>query len=497
VISLDGLRALSPVADAAAEFCRLNSLSLVREPVRTCVVRIPVRSAAADLALNRRAAQDHAAPQVRRLSAATDIAPLLNDFFATGIHGSVGRPRCPFVIRVNRDFYRHLVTSLAPTGSLTLLAAYHEAAPTAFLLCLADGDALVWHASGVADAPDGQGELLLREALLIAREKGLAAVDVTRADGKIRNMGEKAFEDTVSLLIMSGRAGGEGATTAGGGGTLLHELAATVRTVINRKRIVEDHRRAVSDESTATQCYNAVASAWRRRVELQKAEERIFGEFRGRLGRMRMLDMGVGAGRTSLFFGRAAKSYVATDVAPVMLQACRETLGDYLDPSSFIECDARSMGIFADGSFDFILFSYNGIDCVNGDDRALVLSEVRRVGARGGWFCFSSHNIWSLTWRGARSPMEFLCRIRRYALLSAANPGLAAIARQPAASLCDAGLHYRFPLHYVSPPWQRRELEAMGFSEVRAFSPATGDELDPLDERRTCFESWVYYLCRM
>jgi ubiquinone/menaquinone biosynthesis C-methylase UbiE len=55
--------------------------------------------------------------------------------------------------------------------------------------------------------------------------------------------------------------------------------------------------------------------------------------------------------------------------------------------------DARSMIQFADNSFDFILFSFNGIDCVPHSDRLQILQEICRVGKPGCHFFFSSHNL--------------------------------------------------------------------------------------------------------
>jgi SAM-dependent methyltransferase len=44
-------------------------------------------------------------------------------------------------------------------------------------------------------------------------------------------------------------------------------------------------------------------------------------------------------------------------------------------------------------NFDFILFSFNGIDYVPACDRNAVFRELRRVGSKGGLFFFSTHNL--------------------------------------------------------------------------------------------------------
>ena len=75
---------------------------------------------------------------------------------------------------------------------------------------------------------------------------------------------------------------------------------------------------------------------------------------------MKMLDIGVGGGRTTLHFAPLVKEYVGIDYSQNMIKACQERFAQV----SFQTADARSMGIFKDSTFDFILFSYNGIDYI-------------------------------------------------------------------------------------------------------------------------------------
>ena len=46
----------------------------------------------------------------------------------------------------------------------------------------------------------------------------------------------------------------------------------------------------------------------------------------------------------------------------------------------------------ADNSYDFVLFSYNGIDHLELPERERALSEMKRVLRPGGIMAFSSHN---------------------------------------------------------------------------------------------------------
>ncbi len=52
-----------------------------------------------------------------------------------------------------------------------------------------------------------------------------------------------------------------------------------------------------------------------------------------------------------------------------------------------------------DNSFDFVLFSFNGMDSFSHKDRIAALGEIRRVLRNDGIFYFLSHN---LDWTGLK-----------------------------------------------------------------------------------------------
>src|SRR5216110_1518413 len=136
-----------------------------------------------------------------------------------------------------------------------------------------------------------------------------------------------------------------------------------------------------------------VAAGYARQSDLYPPEETILRLMLPHLQRARMLDLGVGGGRTTLHFAKWAREYVGAYYSESMIDECRRRFSTYPDHISFAVCDARAMEMFASGSFDFILFSFNGIDYVAHADRLKILKEIRRVGKPGGWFCFSSHNL--------------------------------------------------------------------------------------------------------
>ena len=102
-----------------------------------------------------------------------------------------------------------------------------------------------------------------------------------------------------------------------------------------------------------------------------------------------VLDLGVGAGRTSGWLARRAAHYVGVDYAPNMVAAARDRLPD-LD---FEQGDAADLSRFADGSFDIVVFSFNGLDCLSSDAaRQSCLRECHRVLRSQGVLILSRHN---------------------------------------------------------------------------------------------------------
>jgi hypothetical protein len=207
--------------------------------------------------------------------------------------------------------------------------------------------------------------------------------------------------------------------------------------------------------------------------------------------------MGVGAGRTGIYFASAVKLYHAFDRAGTMVAAAKSCLDDQLDPASIFIADAASMDFAPDGAYDLIFFCGEGIDEGSMQERADVLKEVRRVGREGAWFFFSSRNLQGFRSDAGYRGIGLLRRWQRYLLMAAANPGLARACQQSSAVLFDGTGDYRFPVLYVTPGEQVRVLKEAGFHDVRVFSTRTG--LEVRDWRRwiRLRDETLYYLCRV
>jgi ubiquinone/menaquinone biosynthesis C-methylase UbiE len=229
--------------------------------------------------------------------------------------------------------------------------------------------------------------------------------------------------------------------------------------------------------------------------KLFASEQTILNILKIKLPDMRMLDIGVGGGRTTLHFMNLVKEYVGIDFSYNMIKACRDKYSKELHNISFKLCDVRSMDIFADNIFDIILFSFNGLDYIQNNDRMTALREIRRVAKHGSYFCFSSHNILSVkALYKYRLRYNILIELWRLLIILALNGNYKKIINKDYAMINDGAHRYRLTTYYVNPFYQVNQLKTLGFNNVRLFS-LTGNEIDKKSTEIN--DQWIYYLCEV
>ena len=235
--------------------------------------------------------------------------------------------------------------------------------------------------------------------------------------------------------------------------------------------------------------------------QLQKPEETILSILGDRLKNMAMLDLGVGGGRTTAHFAHRVHEYVAVDYAHNMIEACKRKFPALAAHQAFKVCDARSMPMFTDRAFDFILFSFNGLDYLSHEDRIKALREIKRLGKPGGYFCFSSHNLNSDIEHSCRiawtpNPVKLAYRVGRYGLFKLVTRNVKAVRRRSDfAVINDGAHHFRSRTYYIKPQAQIDQLTGLGFTNIRLFSLSDGRELTDRSAMATSTDSWLYYLC--
>jgi ubiquinone/menaquinone biosynthesis C-methylase UbiE len=247
--------------------------------------------------------------------------------------------------------------------------------------------------------------------------------------------------------------------------------------------------------------YNAAAEAsfWAESSGLQAAETNILNVLRDRLPSMEMLDMGIGGGRTTAIFAPLVKGYAGGDFAPAMVEISRKRFPD-LDLSVTNAVDLRR---YTGESFDFVLFSYNGLDYVNAGDRQRALLEFRRVLRPGGYLAFSSHNLSfypalarsrkiSFSWH----PRRMAGSIKRYLQFHARNRAIRYTPQLASGVVFEGQLEFGAPTYYIRPSAQVKALQALGMRDIRLF-PNEGGEVSPhVDGVDAVQDPWIYYLCR-
>lgn len=207
------------------------------------------------------------------------------------------------------------------------------------------------------------------------------------------------------------------------------------------------------------------------RQGLTPCEEHLFDRFVP-VG-ARVLDVGVGTGRTTAALHARAGRYLGLDYAEHMVERCRA-----LHPGVDVAVgDAADLSDMADGEFDVVVFSFNGVDCVSDADRLAFYRECRRVLTRPGTLILSRHNP-----RGVielvnsafprehdprRSPLRASVRTAR----SLRRNGHVLLQRS---FWTGAGTLVQPPHRFAaaSPRRTRAELEALGF-ELREQLPST------------------------
>lgn len=238
--------------------------------------------------------------------------------------------------------------------------------------------------------------------------------------------------------------------------------------------------------------------------QLQPAEQTILDLLGNEWASLKMLDIGVGGGRTTQHFARVVQHYVGIDYAQEMIAVCQKRFPSSSPSRVFEVGDARDMAQFQDNSFDFILFSFNGIDALSHLDRLQVFQEVSRVGKPGGYFFFSSHNLQGLEqefdWQNqiCFNPLKTYVNLMMFGLLRFFNRSISAqqIKQSDYEIIQDEPHNFRLKQYYIRPQEQLNQLET-NFGNIKIYSWKSGLEITTQEELSGNREMWLYYLCQI
>lgn len=228
--------------------------------------------------------------------------------------------------------------------------------------------------------------------------------------------------------------------------------------------------------------------------ELFEAEKVLFEKLYPTIKNSKILDIGVGAGRTTKYLLQISDDYTGVDYLPEFAEETRKKF-----PEANILCgDAKDMKEFGDETFDFALFSYNGIDSVSHEDRLKILKETYRLLKKEGIFMFSTHNrnyknFNKLPWQ--QKP-EFNLKFLKFSLYCLYHlPNHFKMKKHEVftddyAIVNDGDHRYSLMLYYITIEKQLKQLEEIGFRDIEIYDMqgnVTSGGTSP---------HWFYYLAR-
>lgn len=146
---------------------------------------------------------------------------------------------------------------------------------------------------------------------------------------------------------------------------------------------ISEANRTIFDGTTAVGDYRA---GFRKTGYLDAGERAALLRVADAVRGQPVLDLGVGAGRTTTLLRLLTDRYEAADYAPRMVDAFRRNFPDL----PVRVADARDLSDYPDHRYALTLFSNNAIDAVCRSDRSRVLDELTRVTRPHGYIVFST-----------------------------------------------------------------------------------------------------------
>jgi SAM-dependent methyltransferase len=230
---------------------------------------------------------------------------------------------------------------------------------------------------------------------------------------------------------------------------------------------------------------------------LDAAEAIAFLTYQPAIAQHDVLDLGIGAGRTTRLLAPLARSYVGSDYSPVMVQYAKRKF-----PNTDIRLlDMRDLSVFSESSFDSVFAICNLLDAVSHADRLRTLTQIRRVLRRGGLLFFSSHNR-SYRSAGSAPKLTLSCNPIRLAGRSATYfrqywnfRKLKDYCRHsPKYSiLTDMGHDFSVLHYYIDLDVQTSQLSETGFSLIAAYD-RLGERLNA--QSNTEHSPDIFYVAR-
>ena len=191
-----------------------------------------------------------------------------------------------------------------------------------------------------------------------------------------------------------------------------------------------------------------------------------------------VLDIGVGGGRTTAPLLKLTDDYLGIDFSPAMIAACKARF----PAVEFRLCDVRDLSVLGPKIYDFIWFSWNGIDSLDGGERQTALQQVFAKLKPGGLYFFATHNRlakrerpWDLSlyvyrWRwNASDPVKSSTLLARSCWNYLRYRHLQKETDRYSIRV-DSGHDFGCVHYYADPIEQVRQLQAIGFADIQIMT---------------------------
>ena len=241
--------------------------------------------------------------------------------------------------------------------------------------------------------------------------------------------------------------------------------------------------------------YNSkdIVNKYKQKSYLFKGEKILIENLKNNINNGKMLDIGIGTGRTTKYFSQYFNKYVGIDYAEEMINTAKQT---YKNKNIQFFClDAKNMNIFNDNEFDYILFSFNGIDCVSFDDRLKILTEIKRIAKPRATFVYSTHNIYNIpklfSFHMPKNPLNIIPEIKRVKKINTINKNPDQLLKSDYVIITDGDIDFSVQYYYGNMNFEFEQLKKIGFTPKHFYSLKNGSKYSNKTKWENITTPWI------